>query len=196
VFDFRQLVCDVAQELLEATIKIGGVAIRLTETEAYAGVDDPAAHAVRGRRPTTEALFGPPGTLYCYLSYGVHICANLVCEAEAGGSAVLLRAGDVIEGIELARHRRSSGQAKLIPDAQLARGPGNLGLALGLSLQHSGWQAGQDFEVVPRLSVPEITCGPRVGVSVANAREWRYWITGAASVSSYSRSPRAVPNSW
>jgi DNA-3-methyladenine glycosylase len=196
VFFFAQPVCEVAQQLLGAVIKVGEVSIRLTETEAYAGTGDPAAHAVRGRRPATEALFGPPGTLYCYLSYGVHICGNLVCEAEGSGSAVLLRAGTVVEGIDLVRRRRSADRSGPIPDSQLARGPGCLGQSLGLTLDHSGWHVGEGFSVTPRDAAPEIACGPRVGVSVANLRPWRYWIKGAGSVSAYSRSPRAVADSW
>jgi DNA-3-methyladenine glycosylase len=196
VFDFSRPVCLVAQELLGAVFRLGEVAIRITETEAYAGTGDPAAHAVRGKTAATVALFGPPGTLYCYLSYGVHLCGNLVCEAEGSGSAVLLRAGEVIEGIELARERRAVARSTPIPDSQLARGPGNLGQALGLTLQHSGRHAGENFSVTPRDAAPEIACGPRVGVSVANSREWRYWIKEAPSVSSYTRSPRAVANSW
>jgi DNA-3-methyladenine glycosylase len=200
VFSFDRPVCEVALSLLGATIRLGSVAIRLTETEAYAGQGDPAAHAVRGRRPATEALFGPPGTLYCYLSYGVHICGNLVCEAESSGSAVLLRAGDVIEGVEVARHRRGFDQpGRVRPDAWLARGPGCLGQALGLTLEHSGWQAGQDFTVeppTPNYQPTAIASGPRVGVSAANQRPWRYWLEGAPSVSAYSRSPRAALDAW
>jgi DNA-3-methyladenine glycosylase len=205
VFRFDRPVCAVAQSLLGATIRLGGVAIRLTETEAYAGQADPAAHAVRGRRPATAALFGPPGTLYCYLSYGIHICGNLVCEADGSGSAVLLRAGDVIEGVEVARRRRGFDQpGRARPDAWLAKGPGCLGQALGLTLEHSGWRAGQDYTIDPPTqdhspnspAASVIACGPRVGVSAANLRPWRYWLEGAASVSAYARSPRAVPGAW
>jgi DNA-3-methyladenine glycosylase len=241
VFDFTQPAVEAARALLGATVRVGEVAVRLTETEAYAGVGDPASHSTRGRRPSTEALFGPAGTLYCYLSYGVHICGNLTCGPDQDGSAVLLRAGEVVEGVELARQRRMNARlgldsrgdpvqelrrqavagvdgkplsnapaaraglqaeavrdagANSIPDVRLARGPGCLGQVLGLTLGQSGWLAGRDFSVTPCDTPPEAACGPRVGVSLANARPWRFWIVGAPSVSAYSRSPRAVPNSW
>jgi DNA-3-methyladenine glycosylase len=112
---------------------------------------------------------------------------------------VLLRAGDVVGGIELARRRRWGLAGASRPprsDIWLARGPGNLGRALGLTLDQGGWCAGVDFAVMARPSQPVIDCGPRVGVSVAHQRPWRFWIDGAASVSAYKKSPRAVPQSW
>ena len=199
--DFTQPVVVVARQLLGAVLRLGDVAIRLTETEAYEGSGDPAAHAARGLTPATAALFGVPGSLYCFFSYGVHVCGNLVTGPPGSGSAVLLRAGDVVAGLEQARRRRwgpAGVTAPPRPDAWLAKGPGNLGRALGLTLAHAGWCSGSDFEVTgpaPQAGAV-IRRGPRVGVSVAHERPWRFWIDGAASVSAYKKSPRAVPASW
>ena len=181
----------VAPALLGALFRCGGVTLRLTEVEAYAGADDPAAHAFRGPRPHTRHLFEPPGTLYCYRSYGIHVCANLVCGPTGSGSAVLLRAGEVVDGLDLARHRRPG-----VPDARLARGPGCLGQALGLTLADSGRRLGEPgLDLRPGgLQPGPIASGPRVGVSVAARRPWRYWLAGEPSVSVYRASPRMRPD--
>ena len=99
---------DVAPLLLGAVLHHDGVAVRLTEVEAYDGSDDPASHAYRGRTPRTEVMFGPPGRLYVYFSYGMHWCANVVTGPDDRASAVLLRAGEVVEGVDVARVRRGS----------------------------------------------------------------------------------------
>lgn len=183
---------EVAADLLGAVVRFGEVALRLTETEAYAGPSDPASHAaMKGRRPDTEALFGVPGTLYCYLSYGVHICGNLVTTAAGSGAAVLWRAGEVVEGVDVARRRRWGTAEPVRPDSRLARGPGNLGRALGLTLADSGRLLGEGFEIVPRAGDVAIATGPRVGVSVAHEVPWRFWIPGDPTVSAYKKSPRA-----
>ena len=177
----------VAPDLLGMRLRVGPVTIRITETEAYHGADDPAAHAYGGWRPHTRHLFEPPGTLYCYRSYGIHICANIVCGPSGSGSAVLLRAGAVTEGLDVARARRAG-----VGDSRLARGPGCLGQALGLTLDDSGRRLGEPgLELLPRISaVGTIAVGPRVGVSVAARRPWRFWLAGDPSVSVYRRSPR------
>ncbi len=181
---------ELAPLLLGAIVRNGEVAVRLSEVEAYAGSDDPAAHAFLGPRPRTRDLFGRPGTLYCYLSHGLHICANIVCGTSGEGSAVLLRGGEVVAGIDLARSRRQG-----IRDRDLARGPGNLGRALGLRLADSGALFGRgQLALEPRAGVPgTVASGPRVGVSVAFARPWRFWLVGDPTVSAYRRSPRIVP---
>jgi len=197
--DFTGPAVDVARDLLGAVLRLGGVAVRLTETEAYEGTGDPAAHAARGLTPATAALFGPPGSLYCFFSYGVHVCGNLVTGPPGRGSAVLLRAGDIVDGVGLARRRRWGPAGETVPtrpDAWLAKGPGNLGRALGLTLAHAGQRVGRDFQITAPPRPPAIRSGPRVGVSVAHERPWRFWIDGDASVSAYKRSPRAVPGSW
>ena len=189
MYDLTLAASDLAPLLVGALVSDGGVAVRLTEVEAYAGSDDPAAHAWPGPRPRTRDLFGPPGTLYCYLSHGLHICGNLVCGAAGGGSAVLLRAGRVVAGLELARERRPG-----VPDVALARGPGNLGRALGWTLADSGRSFGSGgLGLVRGEPSGPVRSGPRVGVSVAAGRPWRFWVDGEPTVSAYRRSPRVVP---
>ena len=132
-------------------------------------------------------MFGPPGHLYVYFSYGMHWAANIICGPDGMASGVLLRAGEVVDGLEVARSRR--GRSK---DRDLARGPGRLTQALGLSAEHKGatcWTAGRCGWSRPP---PEtIMAGPRVGVSVEADRPWRFWEAGSPFVSDYKRSPRA-----
>lgn len=180
----------LAPALLGAYFRVGPITVRLTEVEAYSGSGDPAAHAFRGWRPHTRHLFEPPGTLYCYRSYGIHICANVVCGPAGSGSAVLLRAGQVVEGQDVARVRRPG-----VTDAGLARGPGCLGQVLALTLADSGRRLGEPgLELsAPAAAVGVIASGPRVGVSVAAGRPWRFWLAGDPSVSAYRPSPRIKP---
>ncbi len=178
----------VAPELLGSLLRQGEVVLRITEVEAYAGAGDLAAHAAIGPRPRTAALFAGPGVLYCYLSHGIHICGNIVCGRLGHGSAVLLRSGEVVAGLEEARRRRPG-----VPDVALARGPGNLGRTMGWTLADSGRRLGEDGPSLERGERPSgIARGPRIGVSVAHQRPWRFWIPGDPSVSAYRRSPRAV----
>ena len=163
----------------------GRVALRLTEVEAYAGDGtDPAAHSHRGPTPRAAVMFGPPGRLYVYFSYGVHWCANVVVGAEGQGSAVLLRAGDVVVGEELAASRRPSARTS----RDLARGPARLTQALAIGPDD------KDADLLdPSSSVrlhrgeppADVSAGPRVGISVATELPWRYWDSGAASVSTF-----------
>jgi DNA-3-methyladenine glycosylase len=159
---------EVAPRLLGAVIRHGPVAVRLTELEAYDGATDPASHAYRGRTPRNAVMFGPPGHLYLYFTYGMHWAGNISCGPEGVGCGVLMRAGEVVEGIELARSRRGRSR-----DRDLARGPGRLTQALGLHPQYKGCDLLGDGPV--RLEAPVeapqmIMVGPRVGVSVAAAR--------------------------
>ncbi len=179
---------ELAPLLVGALVTAGPVTLQLTEVEAYAGADDPAAHAYPGPRPRTRDLFGPPGTLYCYLSHGLHICGNVVCGPAGTGSAVLLRAGRVVAGIDEARARRPG-----VADVALARGPGNLGRALGWTLDDSGRRFGTDGLALHEGERLPLASGPRVGVSVAHGRQWRFWAAGDPTVSAYRRSPRTVP---
>ena len=163
----------------------GRVALRLTEVEAYAGDGtDPAAHSHRGPTPRAAVMFGPPGRLYVYFSYGVHWCANVVVGAEGQGSAVLLRAGDVMAGEELAASRRPAAKAT----RDLARGPARLTQALAIGPDD------KDADLLdPSSSVrlhrgdppAQVSAGPRVGISVATELPWRFWETGAGSVSAF-----------
>jgi DNA-3-methyladenine glycosylase len=180
-------VVEAAPRLLGARLTHGGVTVRLTEVEAYDGTNDPASHAYRGPTPRNDVMFGPPGRLYVYFSYGMHWCANVVCGPEGTASAVLLRAGEVVDGLETARTRRGAR-----PDEALARGPANLTQALGIDRAHDGLDLDGRL-VLPSVPVPtaDIATGPRVGVSVAHDVPWRFWLRGDRSVSAYRRSPRA-----
>ncbi|MGN6723423.1 MAG: DNA-3-methyladenine glycosylase [Marmoricola sp.] len=166
---------EVAPRLLGATISHAGVTIRLTEVEAYAGADDPGSHAFRGRTQRNAVMFGPPGRLYVYFTYGMHHCCNLVTGPEGDPGAVLLRAGEVTDGLELARQRRGSS------DRDLARGPARLCQALDLTLSDNGLAA----ELTPPKTPATFLTGPRVGLRHAADRPWRFWIPGEPTVSHY-----------
>lgn len=169
----------VAPALLGTVLTHGGVSVRLTEVEAYAGTADPASHAARGRTPRNEVMFGPPGRLYVYFVYGMHWCANVVTGVEGSASAVLLRAGAVVGGLELARTRRPAAAL----DRDLARGPARLAQALALT----GTQNGDRAELTAGPAPGSISSGPRVGVAAAGEVPWRFWITGDTTVSAYRR---------
>jgi DNA-3-methyladenine glycosylase len=183
----------------------GGTAVRLTEVEAYADVGvDPGSHAFRGRTRRNATMFGPPGRLYVYFTYGMHWCANVVCGQQGRASAVLLRAGELVEGIELARLRRPGARR----DVDLARGPARLALALGIDGSHDGvnldprngrdlWGLTLRLPDQP-LSQADVRRGPRVGVSGpggdAETFPWRFWIDGEPTVSVYRPGkPRRPP---
>jgi DNA-3-methyladenine glycosylase len=237
---FARGAVEVAPVLLGCVIEHdtpeGLVAVALTEVEAYQGQADPASHAYRGRTQRNAVMFGPPGHAYVYFTYGMHFCLNLVCLPEGTASAVLLRAGRVIEGEDLARARRAApGPA----GRDLARGPARLCQALGIARGQNGadvcdpasplrvrWPgpagasahaarpggagaepgagpagpgpeelpgagaAGPGPEELPGAAVGArppvaISAGPRVGVSAAGDRPWRFWITGDPAVSVY-----------
>lgn len=182
-------VLDVAPTLLGSILRCGDVAVRLTEVEAYAGPDDPGSHSYRGRTARNDAMFGPPGRLYVYFTYGMHHCANVVCGGEGTPSGVLLRAGEVVEGIETARARRPGAT-----DRDLARGPARLCKALDIDLSDYGDDLA-DGRVRLELREPpgpeEILRGPRVGLREAPDYPWRFWLSGEESVSAYRpASPR------
>ena len=176
-------VLDVAPRLLGASLTHAGVTVRLTEVEAYAGTDDPGSHAYRGPTPRTRVMFGPAGRLYAYFSYGMHVCANVVTGPEGTAAAVLLRAGQVVHGIELARERRTTTR-----DRDLARGPANLCRALGIGLDLDGTDLSHGpvhLEVGEAPDPAQVSTGPRVGLRGAPDRPWRFWLTGDPTVSSY-----------
>jgi DNA-3-methyladenine glycosylase len=185
--------CTVARELLGMVLTArsdeGEVSVRITEAEAYAGEADPASHAYRGRTARNQVMFGPAGHLYLYRSHGLHDCANVVCGPEGDASAVLLRAGEVVEGVEVAQGRRGP-----VPARRLASGPGNLASALGLSGEDNGVPVTGPRVTLHGDSVPDrlVSSGPRVGVRGAPDVPWRYWVTGDPTVSSYRRNPRAA----
>lgn len=188
---------EVAPTLLGAYLEAGGVRVRLTEVEAYAGEgEDPGSHAHRGRTPRSEIMFGRAGLLYVYFSYGMHWCANVVTGPEGAASAVLFRAGEVVAGVEAARERRPGSS-----DRDLCRGPARLSKALRLDGTHLGADlqaAGGAVHLVPGdpPASGRLCAGPRVGVAGEGARTaWRFWLSGEPTVSSYraavTRSPRS-----
>jgi DNA-3-methyladenine glycosylase len=161
----------------------GRVALRLTEVEAYSGEgQDPASHAHRGPTPRAAIMFGPPGRLYVYFSYGVHWCANVVVGPEGRGSAVLLRAGEVVVGEELARFRRPAARTS----RDLARGPARLTQALGIGPDDRGvdlLDPGSGVRLHRGTAPAAVSAGPRVGISQAADLPWRFWESEAPSVS-------------
>lgn len=200
---------EVAPQLLGATLTVrsddGAVAVRITEVEAYHGVGTPGpydagSHSRDRKTERNASMFGPPGHAYVYLSYGMHFALNMVCSPEGAASGVLIRAGEVIDGIGIARSRREAGSAsRALPNRQLARGPGNLASALGVARpMHDGLDLlSHPFRLVlPHRAPEEVSNGPRVGVSGeagSSAFLWRFWINGDPTVSAY-RPGRNVPH--
>ena len=171
-------VVEVAPLLLNATFTHGGVTVRLTEVEAYDGPNDPGSHAHNGRTERNAVMFGPPGHLYVYFTYGMHHCCNVSCGPDGEASAVLLRAGEVVDGIEIARVRRPGST-----DRDLARGPGRLCKTLGIHRDDNGLDL-RDV-LVPGPAPADISTGPRVGLRKAADHPWRFWVTGDPTVSRY-----------
>ncbi|MFU8874080.1 DNA-3-methyladenine glycosylase [Micromonospora sp. SL4-19] len=187
-------VVPAARGLLGCRLTGHGVTVRITEVEAYAGTaGDPASHAHRGRTPRNAVMFGPAGHAYVYFTYGMHWCANVVTGPDGEASGVLLRAGEVIDGLDVARSRRPAVRR----DVDLARGPARLCAALGIDRSVYGADLLGDGPVrlrPPLGPVPEasIAAGPRVGVTGAHDVPWRFWIAGDPTVSAYRRHvPRA-----
>jgi len=239
----------VAAELLGCVLEhdtaAGRVAVQLSEVEAYEGMADPASHAYRGQTARNAVMFGPPGHTYVYFTYGMHFCVNLVCGPVGTPSAVLLRAGQVIEGAPLAAERRLArrrpagrglaGRAGAAAPAErelaerelaerelaerelaereragreragreLARGPARLCQALGIDRALDGADVcdpASSLRIRPgplpadASPLPAVSRGPRVGVSSAADRPWRFWLTGDPTVSDYRPYvPRARP---
>ncbi|GAA2699675.1 putative 3-methyladenine DNA glycosylase [Actinoplanes palleronii] len=177
-----------ARELLGWRLTANGVTVRLTEVEAYSGLGaDPASHAHRGVTNRNAVMFGPAGRLYVYQIYGMYFCANIVCGEEGRAAAVLIRAGEVVSGLETARARRPAARR----DADLAAGPGKLMQVLDLN------RAANDTSLIdgegpavlapPAAAVGAIEAGPRVGVTSAHDVPWRFWLPGDPTVSAYRR---------
>lgn len=188
-----------ARRLLGAELTGRGVSAVIVEVEAYGGPPDgpwpdAASHSYRGAGGRNLVMFGPPGHLYTYRSHGIHVCANVVCGFDGVAGAVLLRAAAVYAGADVASRRRGPA---ILP-AALARGPGNLCSALGITMDDNGIDLfDADSPVQLALTDPVAAVdGPRVGVSKAADRRWRLWLADRAEVSAYRRSPRApVPGS-
>lgn len=182
---------DVAPHLLGGILTHNGVSVRLTEVEAYAGEGvDPGSHSYRGRTRRNGSLYGPPGHLYAYFTYGMHTCANIVCAPEGTPSGLLVRAGEIVDGVELARARRLTSRT----DDDLARGPARLTVALGIELSEDGSDLNAPpFDLILPSSPAEYLTGPRTGISGPGGEDefpWRFWIPGERSVSPYKRSSK------
>lgn len=191
-------VITAAHSLLGAVLQRGDVAVRLTEVEAYDGPTDPASHTHNGRTDRNWVMFGDPGHLYVYISYGIHHAANVAACPAGRGSGVLLRSGEVLAGHERARQRRGPNTT----DRNLARGPGRLTQALGITRVDNGTDViaerrpdihedatpAAPIKLTPAaVPVGQIGNGPRVGVSKASNRPWRFWIADSRYVSDYRR---------
>jgi DNA-3-methyladenine glycosylase len=183
-------VAETAKGLLGWELSANGVTVRLTEVEAYSGLGlDPASHAHRGRTNRNEVMFGPAGFLYVYQIYGMHFCANIVCGEVGVAAAVLLRAGEVVDGIETARSRRPVAKR----ERDLADGPAKLMqvLALDRAANATSVVDGTGPAILKPPGKPvlssEIASGPRVGVTAAQDLPWRFWLAGDPSVSVYRR---------
>ncbi|WP_416982961.1 DNA-3-methyladenine glycosylase [Streptomyces sp. T028] len=182
---------DLLGRLLVRTTPDGPITLRLTEVEAYDGQNDPGSHAYRGRTPRNEVMFGPPGHVYVYFTYGMWHCMNLVCGPDGRASAVLLRAGEVIEGAELARKRRLSARN----DKELAKGPARLATALDVDRALDGTDACTADETPLRMLTgtpvlsDQVRNGPRTGVvgegGDGDVHPWRYWVADDPTVSPY-----------
>lgn len=190
MIDFTAPADVVAPQLLGRVFTHAGVSIRLTEVEAYLGAEDPAAHTHRGPTPRNAAMFGPGGHMYVYLSYGIHRAGNIVCAPEGTGQGCLLRAGEVVDGLELAYRRRGE-----VPFARLAQGPGNLGQALNLQIEDNFTPVTMgvdhaEFLLSEREQEPEWVRGPRIGISKNVDAPLRFWLPGDKTVSGRRGRPK------
>jgi DNA-3-methyladenine glycosylase len=182
---FARSVHEVAPELVGATLLFDGVGGTIVEVEAY-DHEDPAAHGYRGRTARNASMFGPPGHAYVYRSYGVHWCLNFVCEAEGVASAVLIRALEPTAGLHAMRARRGLDDLRL-----LCSGPGRLCQALGITGEQDGLRLDRSpFEVHARARGEQVLTGPRIGITRAADRPWRYGLAGSKFL---SRSLRPRP---
>lgn len=189
---FDRPAVEVAPELLGHRVQHetaeGVVVVRLTEVEAYEGESDPASHAYRGRSRRNATMYGEPGHVYVYFTYGMHFCMNVVCLPAGTASAVLLRAGEVVAGHDLARSRRGS----KVTDRDLARGPARLTSALGIARAEDGLDGCAPAGPVRlcRASVGydgAVLSSARTGVAKAHEAPWRFYLDGEPTVSPYRR---------
>jgi DNA-3-methyladenine glycosylase len=176
---FDRSVHEVARELVGCRLLFDGVGGTIVETESYER-DDPACHAYVGLTDRTEILFGPPGLAYVYLSYGIHSLLNFVCEPEGEAAAVLIRALEPTAGLEAMRERRGER-----PDGELCSGPGKLTEALGIGLELNGADLGREPFLLlgPEDEAPAVVTGPRIGITKAVERPWRFSAAGSRFVS-------------
>ena len=175
---YARSVHDVARDLVGCLVRHGETAGRIVETESY-HMDEPACHAYVGLTERTRTLFGPPGHAYVYFSYGIHSLLNAVAEPEGTGAAVLIRALEPVDGLDVMRRRRGVER-----DAELCSGPAKLtqALEIGLSLNGSSLLDGP-IEVLERESQPRIAIGERIGITKAADLPWRFCDVDSAHVS-------------
>jgi DNA-3-methyladenine glycosylase len=172
----------------------------IVEVEAYIGESDPACHAAPGPTRRNEPLYGMPGHAYVYLNYGIHCLVNVVTESRGSPAAVLIRALDPLDGIGVMRRRRARAmtgrrrppEPASIPVHELCRGPGNLTMAMGITLAENRVDlAGDRLSIEDRgVAVGEIAWGPRIGITVGTESPWRAWVNGHAAVSAQKPTPR------
>jgi DNA-3-methyladenine glycosylase len=169
---YARSVHDVARDLIGCVVRHGETAGRIVETESY-HQEEPACHAYVGLTPRTETLFGPPGRAYVYFSYGIHSLLNAVAEEEGVGGAVLIRALEPVDGIEVMRERR-----RVVRDEELCNGPGKLTQALGIGLSLNGTSLEDGpIEILrrePGAREPRVVIGERIGISKAADLPWRF----------------------
>jgi DNA-3-methyladenine glycosylase len=175
---FARTVHEVAPDLIGATLLVDGVGGTIVEVEAY-DQDDPASHGFRGKTARTASMFGPPGHVYVYRSYGVHWCLNLVCAEEGRSEAALVRAIEPTSGLDAMRERRG-----LEPVRALCSGPGKLCQALGITRVLDGLPLDEPpFELVAREAEPPLVVGTRIGITRAVEQPWRYGLAGSPFLS-------------
>jgi DNA-3-methyladenine glycosylase len=176
---FDRSVHDVARGLVGCRLFFDGVGGTIVETESYER-DDPACHAYVGLTERTEVIFGPPGHAYVYLSYGIHSLLNAVAEPEGEAAAVLIRALEPTAGLEAMRERRGAR-----PDRELCSGPGKLTEALGIGLEQNDTDLSRDpfLLLPPEGEPPAVVTGPRIGITKAVERPWRFCVAGSPFVS-------------
>jgi DNA-3-methyladenine glycosylase len=175
---FDRSVHEVAPELIGASFLFEGAGGMIVEVEAYHHTD-PAAHSYVGRTARNAVMFGPPGYAYVYRSYGVHWCVNFVCEAEGSASAVLIRALAPTAGFAIMRDRR-----RFEDDRLLCSGPGRLCQALAITDTQNGWPLDRPpFELRAATQPQDIAAGPRIGITKAAEKPWRYGLKGSPFLS-------------
>ena len=183
----RDLIGKVLVHRRQGVITSGAI----VEVEAYIGEDDPACHAAPGPTRRNEPLYGAPGRAYVYLNYGIHCLVNVVTEAEGSPAAVLIRALDPLDGLAVMRRRRARAAKgrrapiETVATPDLCRGPGNLTMAMGITLAENRLDlTGDRLFVEDRGLAPgPISWGPRIGIRVGTERPWRAWMAANPSVS-------------